>query len=252
MLLVVLINVQTPPRQDPFHFSESFHALTLCNDLSLRLGRPRPKDSTSYPHLPTAHCNSPLKVLTHSHAQLQVPLQPQLLDHQIPLLPQRNKILILRSSSHTPCNGTNSHQPQQLQMLTLRLNSPTQLHRLLARCAARLGRLARRVHLYVHVELGDRGIYGSRRNGVAAVLVQQGRLLERVDAGDDKEVRDARQGLAVRRLQAADEVPVDRPRQDFGLLGEFLGVVLAEVGVGRFALVNSEDVICWLELGDGD
>lgn len=61
------------------------------------------------------------------------------------------------------------------------------------------------------------------------------------------------------RLQSADKVPLDGRRQERGLAGEFLGVVLAKVGVRRVAscfcprglgLVQGEDVICGLELRD--
>lgn len=73
-------------------------------------------------------------------------------------------------------------------------------------------------------------------------VVQQLGLFERVDAGHAKEVGDLGEVLAVAGLQAADEVPVDGPREELCLVGEFLGVVFAEVGVGGGSLVEGEDV----------
>lgn len=41
-------------------------------------------------------------------------------------------------------------------------------------------------------------------------------------------------------------MPLDGPGEDFGLLAELLGVVLAEMRLGGFALVQGENVIRWL------
>jgi hypothetical protein len=73
-------------------------------------------------------------------------------------------------------------------------------------------------------------------------FVEQLGLFERVDAGHAEEVGDLGEVLAVAGLQAADEVPVDGPGEKLCLLGEFLGVVFAEVGVGGGSLVEGEDV----------
>lgn len=76
--------------------------------------------------------------------------------------------------------------------------------------------------------------------------IEQLGLFQGVDAGDAEEVWDLGEVLAVAGLEAADEVPVDGPGQQVGLLGEFLGVVFAKVGVGGGCLVEGEDVVCWL------
>lgn len=62
------------------------------------------------------------------------------------------------------------------------------------------------------VELRKIRIGGARR-------VEELGLLEGVDAGDAEEVRDLSEVLAVAGLEAADEVPVDGPGQQLGLLG---------------------------------
>lgn len=73
-------------------------------------------------------------------------------------------------------------------------------------------------------------------------VVKQLGLLERVDTGHAEEVGDLGEVLAVAGLQAADEVPVDGAREKLCLVGEFLGVVFAEMGVGGGSLVEGEDV----------
>lgn len=83
----------------------------------------------------------------------------------------------------------------------------------------------------------------------APCFVEEAGLLARVDAADGEEVGDFGERLAVRGLQAADEVPVDVGREEGGFGGEFLGVVLAEVGVVR---EEGEDVVGGFEFGDGD
>ena len=54
------------------------------------------------------------------------------------------------------------------------------------------------------------------------------------------------------RLQAADEVPMDRLWQQLCLLAELLGVVLAKMQLAGGSFVQSQDVIRWLQLRDGD
>lgn len=51
-------------------------------------------------------------------------------------------------------------------------------------------------------------------------------------------------------LQATDEVPLDRFGEDFGLLGEFLGVVFPKVGVVGGSLVKGENVVSRLQFRD--
>ena len=144
----------------------------------------------------TSHGDGPLKVLAHAHAQLQLPLQPQLLGHQIPLLPQQDKVvvLILGRGCHAASNGTNGHQTQQVQVGAVLDDGPAQRRRLGAGCASRLGLLAGCVDLDVDVDLGGRGV---GLDQLASVLVQQLRLFERVDARDTPEVGDLGQIFAV-------------------------------------------------------
>lgn len=52
-------------------------------------------------------------------------------------------------------------------------------------------------------------------------------------------------GLA--RLQTADEVPLDRPGEQLGLLGQLLRVVLAKVQLVDWRLMQGEDVVGRLE-----
>jgi hypothetical protein len=48
-------------------------------------------------------------------------------------------------------------------------------------------------------------------------------------------------------------MPADGAREDLGFLEEFLDVVFAEVGLQRVRLlVQGEDVVGGLQLGDGD
>lgn len=96
--------------------------------------------------------------------------------------------------------------------------------------------------------LGQRRVIGEQRG---AGVVQERRLFQRVDAGDGVQVGNLGEGLAVARLQAADKVPADGARQQLGLLGELLGVVFAKVRVLGGGLVQRENVIGRLELGDG-
>lgn len=90
-----------------------------------------------------------------------------------------------------------------------------------------------------------------RRGGdeeVAPGLVQQVRLLDRVDARDGEQVRDLGQRLAVLGLQAADEVPLDGGGQERGFAGEFLRVVLAKVDMRRDAF-DGGGLVLWLVQG---
>lgn len=93
----------------------------LLNNSILPL-RPLPKNTTPNPHLITPRFHRPLKIRTHPHTQLQpLRLPPKPLSHRIPRLPQPNKIFILPPLHHspTPRNRPNSHQPPDLQTLTL-------------------------------------------------------------------------------------------------------------------------------------
>ena len=54
------------------------------------------------------------------------------------------------------------------------------------------------------------------------------------------------------RLQAADEVPLDGAGKQGSFLAQFLGVILAKVRLRRGRLVEGQDVVCRLQLGDGD
>lgn len=101
----------------------------------------------------------------------------------------------------------------------------------------------------MHAQLLQLGV--SFDGGDAGVAEQTG-LFGGVDAGDAEEVGDAGEVLAVGGLEAADEVPVDGGGEEGSFLGELLGVVFAEVGVGGGRVVEGEDVVCWFELGDGD
>lgn len=52
-------------------------------------------------------------------------------------------------------------------------------------------------------------------------------------------------------LEAADKMPLNGTGQELSLLGELLSVVFAKVQVLGRCLVEGENVICRLELGDG-
>ena len=54
------------------------------------------------------------------------------------------------------------------------------------------------------------------------------------------------------RLQTANEVPMDRLWQQLCLLAELLRVVLAEMQLASRSFVQGQDVIRWLQLGDGN
>lgn len=47
-------------------------------------------------------------------------------------------------------------------------------------------------------------------------------------------------------------MPLDGPGEQPGLLTQFLGIVLAKVALGGGSLVQSENIVCRLQLGHGD
>lgn len=210
--------------------------------LGIRLGWSLSKDGAANPHFTASLRNSSFEILTHAHAQLQaLGTQSKLVGHQIPLLSQRLKVLILvlRSGGLATSNGTNGHEAEEVEARQILGNLPTQRDGIRAGAAAGLCLLARGVDLDVDVELWQVRVGRPRR-------VEQLGLFQGVDAGDAEEVWDLGEVLAVAGLEAADEVPVDGPGQQVCLLGEFLGVVFAKVGVGGGCLVEGEDVVCWL------
>ena len=139
-----------------------------------------------------------------------------------------------------------------------------QSHGILARRAAGLGLLSGRVHLHVDGEFGEGGV---GLDGVAAGCVEKLRLLEGIHARYTEEVWDLAESLAVAYLiqqeldgsskrlgvrsfevgrtglQAANEVPLDRPGQNLCLLRQLLGIVLTKVTLGYRLVVKGEDVI---------
>lgn len=145
-------------------------------------------------------------------------------------------------------------------------DGPAQRHDVVTRGASRLGFLARRVYLDVDVDLLGLGL---GLDLLAAILVQQLGLLEVVDARDAPEVGDLGEVFAAAcavlvlmclggwssvrrtRLQTADEVPLNGPRQQLGLLSQFLRVVLAKVQLPDWRFVQGKDVVGGLELRDG-
>jgi hypothetical protein len=210
--------------------------------LGIRLGRSLSKNCAANSHFTASLRNSPFEVLAHSHAQLQIlGAQSKLLGHQIPLLSQCLKVLILgfRSGGLATSNGTNGHEPQEVEARQVLGNLTAERDGIRARGTAGLCLFARGVDLDVDVELWQIRVGSSRR-------VEQLGLFQGVDAGDAEEVRDLGEVLAVAGLEAADEVPVDGPGQQLCLLGQFLGVVFAKVGVRGGFIVEGEDVVCWL------
>lgn len=62
-----------------------------------------------------------------------------------------------------------------------------------------------------------------------------------------------RQGTRHTTLQSPNEMPLDGPRQQLGLLLQLLRIVLAEMDLLDLgSLVQSQDVVGGLELGHGD
>jgi hypothetical protein len=176
----------------------------LCHNLGLRLGGSLAKDGAANADLGAAHGDGALKVLAHAHAQLQLPVQPQLLDHQIPLLGQQLEvlILILGRGGHAPGNGTNGHQSEEMQVGAVVDDGPTERDDVLSRRTPGLGFLARRVHLDVDV---DFLCIGLGLDLLAPVLVEELCLLEVVDTRDTPEVRDFGEVLAAACVMSVSE-----------------------------------------------
>jgi hypothetical protein len=137
----------------------------LLFDLCIRLCGPLSEDSAAHTYLATTQAHRTLKILTHTHAQLQTLLiQTEFLGHQIPLLLERDKVLVLSLSGGglAAGDGTNSHEAEQTQA-GARLNDLTaQSNGLITGRAARLGLLAGCVDLNVNADFGSIRLRGEK------------------------------------------------------------------------------------------
>lgn len=140
------------------------------SNFSLGPTRPSTEDRTPDPDLVAPHDDSALKVLAHPHAQLQRPPSlplpvlsyPEFPRHQIPLLAQRDEVLVLvlGRRGHGPRDGADGHEAQEPQVRR-GLDGAAQRYRLGARRASGLGVLARGVDLDVDVEFFRPRLRGS-------------------------------------------------------------------------------------------
>lgn len=173
----------------------------LHGKLCLALRTSDSEDCAANAHFAGSHGDGALKVLAHAHAQLELllALQTELLDHQVPLLLEANKVLvlILGRGLLAARNGANGHETQKVEVGALFNDELAQGHGVGAGRAPRLGLLARRVDLDVNVELGHGRRRVGRRDELAAVLVQELRLLGGVHARHAEEVGNLGQALAV-------------------------------------------------------
>lgn len=221
-------------------------------NLRLVLGPPLAENGAPDPNLVAAHGDGALKVLAHAHAQLQLPVEAELLDDEVALLFEGDEVLVLGLGGRglAARDGADGHEAEQPEGGALFLDEAAEGHGVVAGDGAGLGLLAGRVDLDVDAEGLDVGFGGDE---VGAGGVEEGGFLLGVEGGEAEEVGDAGELLGVVGLEAADEVPGDGAGEEGGLLGELLGVVLAEVGDGgRGVGVQGEDVVGGLQLGDGD
>lgn len=166
--------------------------IALFLDFGVGPRRPLPEYRTANSHLPTAQSDSTLKVLAHSHTELQLPLvQHKLLRHQVPLLLEGYKILVLvlRRGGFATRNGTNGHETNETEAGAVFDDVTAESNSISTGSTTGLGLLAGSVDLNVDGERGKRG------RGPCAV--EETSLFGGVDTGDTEEVGNLGKSLAV-------------------------------------------------------
>lgn len=143
----------------------------LLFDLGISLSRPLSEYGATNTNFTASQTDGTFKILAHTHAQLQALwVKVELLGHEIPLLLQSDKILILGfgGGGLTTSNGADSHQTKQTETGARLGDLTAQSHGFFTRGAARLGFLTRRVDLNVDTNFGKLGF---RREKVGACSI---------------------------------------------------------------------------------